>query len=452
MAAVEDLHEAGEVILPGDARYEAARAQFYGGVARRPQAIVRVKDDDGVASVVTYALDSGVELAVRSGGHSVVGHSGTDGGIVLDLHDRRRVDVDPTTRTCWAEAGATAVELATAAGAHGLGLSLGDTGSVGLGGLVTGGGVGYLVRSCGLTIDSLIAADVVTADGAIRRADADHEPDLFWAIRGGGGNFGVVTRFQFRLHPVDPFVGGMLMQPASAEVIRSYVELLEAAPEQLSGAVNVMPAPPMPFVPSEWRGKLVLMSLLAYNGDAAEAERVVAPFRALATPVADLIRPMPYAQIYPPEDPAYHPIANARTLLIDAVDASSADAIMGHLGSSTAYFRVCQLRVLGGAMARVPVEATAFAHRGRRLMANVAALVERVEDVDAHDAWVDAFARDIQRGPVGAYVNFLTDATGARIRDAYPGATYDRLAAIKRRYDPTDLFRRNQNIRPLRLT
>ncbi|HYK97919.1 MAG TPA: FAD-binding oxidoreductase [Candidatus Acidoferrales bacterium] len=448
MAAIDILGDVGDVIEPGDEGYDAARATFYGGYDKRPEAIVRVTDDDGVARVVTHARESGRELAVRSGGHSVTGFCVSDGGIVLDLSRRKRIEIDAAAQTAWAEAGVTAAEFLEAAEPFGLGLSFGDTGSVGLGGLVTGGGVGFLVRKYGLTIDSLLAADVVTADGVIRRADAQHEPDLFWAIRGGGGNFGVATRFQFRLRPVDTFTGGMLMQPASASVIREFMALLEAAPEELSGIVNVMPAPPMPFVPAEWHNKLVLMSLVGYVGAPAEAERVLAPFRALATPIVDMVKPMPYAGIYPPEDPAYHPIANGRTLFLDSVDASSAYAIMSYLGSSTAYFSVCQLRVLGGAVSRVANDATAYAHRSRKIMGNVAALVERVEDRPQHDGWVDAFARDIQRGPIGAYVNFVTDETGAQVRAAYPGRTYDRLAAIKARYDPTNLFRLNQNIRP----
>lgn len=448
MTVGTELRVEGAVIEPGDERYDAARAVFYGGIDKRPAAIARVANDDDVARVIRYARERGLELAVRSGAHSVIGQSVTEGGIVLDLHDRRRIDIDVASRTAWAEAGITAAEFSQAAGAHGLGLGFGDTGSVGIGGLITGGGVGYLVRKHGLTIDSLLAADVVTADGTLRRVDAGHDSDLFWAIRGGGGNFGVVTRFHLRLHPVDPFVGGMLMQPASASLVHDLIALAEAAPEAFSGIANVMPAPPMPFVPTEYHGKLVVMSFLAYCGDVDDAERVIAPFRALATPLVDMVKPIPYAQIYPPEDPSYHPIANSRTLFIDAVDRRSAEAIMERLAAGTASLNVVQLRVLGGAMARVPDDATAFAHRRRGLMANVAALVERTGDLPKHTAWVNDTARVIQRGPVGAYVNFLGNEGLARVRDAYPGGTYDRLAAIKRRYDPENVFRLNQNIPP----
>src|SRR5437764_482291 len=223
---------------PTDDRYDEARRLFYGGIDLRPAAIVRVANTDDVARVVINARETGAELAVRSGGHSPVGHSLTDGGLVLDLHDMRRIDVDPASRTAWAETGATAVEFATAAGAHGLGVSFGDTGSVGLGGLVPGGGVGYLVRKLGLTIDNLTAAEIVTADGTVRRVDAEHEPDLFWAIRGGGGNFGVATRFQLRLHDVEPFTGGLLMQPASARLIENFVAISASAPDELTTIAN----------------------------------------------------------------------------------------------------------------------------------------------------------------------------------------------------------------------
>jgi len=310
----------GEIIEPEDPRYDKARSLFYGGIDKRPAAILRVANAQDAARVIQYARETGVELAVRSGGHSPVGSSLSDGGIVLDLHDMRRVEVDVAKRTAWAETGATAVEFATAAGAHGLGVSFGDTGSVGLGGITLGGGVGYLVRKHGLTIDNLIAAEIVTADGTVRRIDAEHEPDLFWAIRGGGGNFGVATRLHFRLQQVDPFVGGMLMQPASAQFIHDFIAISAAAPEELTTIANVMPAPPMPFVPAEWHNKLVAMSFVCYAGGGDAAEPAIAPLRKLATPIVDMVKLMPYAQIYPPEDDSYHSIGTGRNMLVYAID------------------------------------------------------------------------------------------------------------------------------------
>jgi FAD/FMN-containing dehydrogenase len=367
---------------------------------------------------------------------------------VIDLRDMRAIEIDVAGRTAWAETGLTAREYSTAAAAHGLGTGFGDTGSVGIGGITVGGGVGYLVRKHGLTIDDLLAADVVTADGRQRRVDAGHDPDLFWAIRGGGGNFGVATRFQYRLHDVSGFVGGMLMLPATAEVIAGFIGAAEAAPEELSTIANVMPAPPMPFIPTEQHGKLVVMALMAFTGDTASAERTLAPFRALDTPIADMLRPMPYPEIYPPDDASYHPIAAVRTMFLDHADREVAQRILDHLASGPAPMRVAQLRVLGGAMARVPSEATAFAHRRSRIMANLATLYAEPGQRDACEAWVVAFQAAIEQGDHGAYVNFLAIEGEARVRAAYPGATWDRLADVKRRYDPTNLFRLNQNIPP----
>jgi hypothetical protein len=439
---------AGRVIGPDDAEYDKARASFYGGFDPRPAAIVRVANAEDVSRVISFARESGTEFVVRSGGHGVAGYGQPDGGIVLDLKDMHALEIDAKTRTAWAETGLTAAEYSIAADAHGLATGFGDTGSVGIGGITLGGGVGYLVRKHGLTIDDLIAADVVTADGNLLRVDAESHPDLFWAIRGGGGNFGVATRFHYRLHEVGTIVGGMLMLPATADVIQSFIALAEAAPEELTTIANVMPAPPMPFVPAEQHGKLVIFGMLCYAGAVEAGERAVAPFRALATPIVDMVKPGRYPEMYPPDDASYHPIATSRTMFIDFVDRSVADTIVEHLGATDAMMRVAQLRVLGGAMARVPVEATAFAHRRSRIMVNCAALYERLDQEAVYEPWVSGFAAALKQGDGGAYVNFLVDEGEARIRAAYPGKTWDRLRSIKRRYDPTNLFHINQNIPP----
>ena len=439
---------AGRVIAPDDDEYDKARTVVSGAIDRRPAVIVKVADAKDVAYVVSLARSTGLELAVRSGGHSAAGHSVTEGGIVLDLSDMKALDIDVDRRTAWAETGLTAAEYSTAAAAHGLATGFGDTGSVGIGGITLGGGVGYLARKYGLTIDDLLAADVVTADGELLRVDADTHPDLFWAIRGGGGNFGVATRFKFRLHEVPGIVGGMLILPASAKVIASFIAEAEAAPEELSTIANVMPCPPMPFVPEERHGELVVMAFLAYAGDAEAGERAIAPFRALATPLADMVRPMPYPEIYPPDDEEYHPTAAATTMFVDRIDRPVAELIMDRLEASDASMRVAQLRVLGGAMARVPADATAFAHRSSRILVNVAAFYEGPEDRIVREAWVTDFAAALQQSDEGAYVNFVGDEGEERVHAAYPGSTWDRLVAIKARYDPNNLFRLNQNIPP----
>jgi FAD/FMN-containing dehydrogenase len=443
---------AGRVIEPGDDGYEEARAVFYGASDSRPAVIVKVANATDVALVVRLARDTGLELAIRSGGHSGAGHGTTNGGIVLDLADMKAIEIDVETRTVWAETGLTAVELSSAVDEHGLAIGFGDTGSVGIGGITLGGGVGYLVRSQGLTIDNLLAADIVTADGELVRADPSSHPDLFWAIRGGGGKFGVATRFQYRLHEVPAIVGGLLVLPATADIIAGFMSAAEAAPEELSTIANVMPAPPMPMVPEEQVGTLVVLALMVFAGDAEAGERAMAPFRGLAAPIVDLLRPMSYPEIYPPDDPAYHPIAAGRTMFVDCIDREVAqlilDRIEEHLRTSNAQMAVAQLRVLGGAMARIPADATAFAHRSSRIMVNLASLVGSPTDLPDHQPWVDAFATALRQSDHGAYVNFVGDEGEAGVRQAYPGPTWDRLAEIKRRYDPTNLFRRNQNIAP----
>jgi len=436
------------VIAPGDLGYDEARTVFYGGIDRRPAVIIRVKDTADVSRVIVLARDTGLDLAVRSGGHSVAGHCVSNGGIVLDLSDMRDLQIDVEGRTAWAEAGLTAADFTNAANAHGLAIGFGDTGSVGIGGLTLGGGVGYLVRKYGLTIDDLLAAEVVTADGQLLHVDSETHPDLFWAIRGGGGNFGVVTRFKFRLHEVDSVFGGMLFLPATPDTIASFIALAEAASEELSTIANVATAPPMPFLPPEYIGKPVIMGMLVYAGDVDAGERVIATFRALATPIADMVKPMKYPEIYPPEPEGYHPVAAARTMFVDSIDRAVAEMILDYLQASTGSMAVAQLRVLGGAMARVPADATAFAHRTSRIMVNVAALYERPEEKPTHEAWVTKFAAALLQSDSGAYVNFLGDEGEARVRAAYPESTWKRLQEIKARYDPTNLFHLNQNIPP----
>ena len=436
------------VIAPGDPDYDRARTVFYGGVDRHPAVIIRVANASDVVRVVNQARESGLDLAIRSGGHSSVGHSVCEDGIVLDLSNMKGLQIDVGSRTAWAEAGLTAGEFTTATAAHGLAVGFGDTGSVGIGGITLGGGVGYLVRKYGLTVDSLLAAEVVTADGQILHVDEQAYPDLFWAIRGGGGNFGVVTRFKFQLHEVPIVVGGMLILPATPETIAGFIAESKAAPEELSGIGNVMFAPPMPFLPEEVHGQLIIMAFLIYAGEAEAGERALAPFRALATPLADMLKPMSYHEIYPPEESAeeYHPVAASYTMFVDRIDRSVAETIVQKLQSSTAAMSVAQLRVLGGAMARVPAGATAFAHRGSKIMVNIAALYEKPEEKAMHGAWVADVASALQQSDNGAYVNFLGDEGLERIRAAYPGSTWDRLVEVKMRYDPTNLFRLNQNI------
>ena len=438
----------GRVIAPGDPGYDQARALFYGGWDRRPGAIVRPSNAAEVAQVVTMARDLGLELAVRGGGHSNAGHSTTEGGIVLDLSAMTALDIDLEGRTAWAQGGLTAGAYTAAVGAHGLATGFGDTGSVGIGGLTLGGGVGFLVRKHGLTIDSLLAAELVTADGQVLEVDDDHHPELFWAIRGGGGNFGVATRLRFRLHELASIVGGMLLLPATTEVIAGFVAAAEAAPEELSGIANVMVAPPLPFLPAapaRPAGRPGPARLRRRRrGRGAGAGPVPGPGRA--------DRRHARADEVPRDVPArgggVPPDRGRPTMFVDTVDREVAGTILRHLEASDAAVRVAQLRVLGGAMARVPAEATAFAHRHSRIMVNLAAFYDGPADKARRQAWVDDFAAALRQGDPGAYVNFLGDEGPEAVRQAYPDATWDRLVEVKRRYDPDNLFRLNQNIPP----
>ncbi len=438
----------GQVIAPGDAEYDAARTLYYNGYDRRPAAIARPVDAADVARVVEVARETGVPLAVRSGGHSVAGHSVVEGGIVLDLSAQKRLKIDAAGRTAWADAGLTAGEYTVAASAHGLATGFGDTASVGIGGITLGGGIGYLHRKYGLTIDNLLAAEVVTADGEVVVADAESHPDLFWAIRGGGGNFGVVTRFRYRLHEVGDVPGGLMMLPMTPARLVELVGALTEAPDEVSGLAGVMFAPPMPFVPAEHHGKLVAMVMLVHSGPVAEGERFVAQLRALASPIFDAVQPMRYPQIYEGPEPPAPARAALHPFFIDTFDRATADAAVAALERSSARMRVVQIRPLGGAVARVARDATAFAHRDRRMIALAGALYEDPGETAVHEAWAAQAAAELRRGEPGAYVGFMVEDDEARVREAYPGATWDRLAAIKARYDPANLFRLNQNVPP----
>ncbi len=449
-SSIDELRErlSGDVVTPEDDRYDELRVVMAGDVDDRPAVIARPRDPGDVAAVIAYASESGLELAVRCGGHSGPGYGTTEGGVVIDLREMKDLEIDAERRIAHAAGGLTAIEVTTAAAEHGLAVGFGDTGSVGIGGITLGGGIGYLVRKHGLTVDSLLGAEIVTADGSVLQVDAESHPDLFWAIRGGGGNFGVVTRFTYALHPVEQIVGGFLVLPATPETITGFMQLSADAPDELSTIANVMGCPPLPFVDEEHHGSLVLFAMLCHAGDAEAGEAAMAPFRALAEPLADLVKPMPYPEMFPPEEGEYRPIAVGRTMFLDHVDEGMAATMLEHLAASDSSMKAIQLRALGGAMARVPADATAFAHRAAPIMGIVVSFVDGPDDRPRREQWAADFAAAIDQGLPGAYVNFVEEDSEAGARSAYPGATWDRLRGIKGRYDPTNLFHRNQNVPP----
>ena len=441
---------AGDLITAGSDQYDDARKVHDVTVDRHPLAILRAANADDVAEGVRFARRHGLPLAVRSGGHSVPHLSMIDDAIVIDLSGMKAVTIYPEQRIAWVQPGATSADLAGPAHAYGLALTTGDTSSVGFGGLATGGGIGYMVRKYGLTIDNILSARVVTADGEIVTASSIQNPDLFWAIRGGGGNFGIITEFQVRLAPVGQVLGGALILPATHEVIRRYLDYIVTAPDDLTTITNLMFAPPAPFIPEERVGELVLMILVTWTGTLEDGERAIAPLRALAEPVADTVAPIPYPAIYAYMEPAAAPhAAVVRSMFSNQVSDATIDAILRSMGEASSPMNIVQLRGLGGAMARVGSEETAFAHRDKQYMTTVLALwLDADEDAAPHHAWADALWNEVRRDADGVYVNFLENEGEARIREAYGEANFARLAQVKAKYDPANVFCFNQNIRP----
>ena len=439
----------GSIIRPEDPEYDQARQVQNGVIDRHPAAIVRAATSADVARTVLFARDAGYELAVRGGSHSLAGYGTSEGGIVLDLGAMKGLHIDADRRVAWAQAGLTAGEYTRAAAEHGLATPFGDTGSVGIAGLTLGGGIGWLVRKHGLAIDALISVEIVTADGQIIIASDTEHADLFWAVRGGGGNFGVITRFQFRLYPVGTIFGGALFMPPTRDVLRALQPIAASAPEELTTISFLMPAPPAPFIPEAIQGQLVLAIMFVFDGDPEAGQAAIEPFRQVAAPLVELVMPMPYPGIYElVKEGELRTPGSHRSMFLDTLDDATIDTILERMAAPSSPMAMVQLRILGGAMARVDADATAFAHRGARVMFIILTLFEDPAEWSTHEAWTEAFFDAVRPAASGVYVNFLEAEGEERIREAYPEATYARLATVKRRYDPDNLFRLNQNIRP----
>jgi FAD/FMN-containing dehydrogenase len=440
----------GRVIAPGADDYDRARRVRNAAVDRHPALIVRPADAEDVVIAVTHAQEQGLPLVVRAGGHSMAGHGTGDGALVLDLSALRDVEVDPVERTAWADAGILAGEYTNATHALGLVTPFGDTGSVGVAGITLGGGIGWLVRKHGMTIDSLLAVEIVTADGRRRVASAVEEPDLFWCVRGAGANFGVVTRLQFRLHPLASVLAGDILLPATRDVLRCLVPTLLAAPDELTAMPTIFLAPEDPAIPDKHRGRPVVSLSIAWSGPPDAGERALAPLRGLGSPMRDTVTWKPYPDLYSPVDRDEEPVwgTSSRALFLDSLDDAVIDVIERRLTEPGAPEALVQLRVLGGAMARVPADAAAFGWREQPALLWLITPDTDLSRAAANEAWTAAFHAELSAGRAATYVNFMGAEDPDAVRGAYPAPTYARLRELKRRYDPDNAFRANHNIRP----
>ncbi len=437
------------VVTERDAGYDTARKPSVLVPDPRPYAIVQVETATDVAATVDFAREIGFPLAVRSGGHSLTGFGTVDDGIVVDLAQMKAVAIDSATGIGRVQAGANTGDLLAASAPLGLALTTGDTASVGLGGLTTGGGVGFMARKYGLTIDSLLSAEVVLADGRIVTASEFEHPDLFWAIRGGGGNFGIVTEFTFQLARVGTVLGGALVLPATRAVVRGYLDYSVAAPDELTTIANVMHLPPAPFVPADRVGDVALVILTVWDGDIEAGQQALEPLRALADPLVDTIQPMPYAGMYQYTAAQEMPHAAAtRMMFANELSDRAIDETLAAVAASPGPMSLVQFRGMGGAIARVDRNATAFAHRQQPWFVAILGLWSGAEEEAPQRAWTADLWAKIRDESAGVYVNFLESEGDDRTRAAYPDRTYAHLAAIKQIYDPENFFRRNQNIAP----
>lgn len=443
----------GDVMLPGDPGYDGARTIWNGMIDRRPGLVVRCTNPHDVVSAVRFARDYELLVAIRGGGHNIAGNAVCDRGLLIDLSGLKGVDVDTRTRTVRVEPGVTLGELDRATQQHDFAVPTGINSTTGIAGLTLGGGFGWLSRKFGLTADNLIGADIVTADGEHRHVDRNNEPDLFWAIRGGGGNFGVITSFEFTLNAVGPDVlCGLIVHPfrEAPSILRFYREFCATAPDELSAWVVMRKAPPLPFLPPEVHGTEVLVLAVCYVGDTDAGMRALAPLREHGFPIADTVAPNWFTAWQSTFDPLLTPGARNYWKSVDFADLNDGaiDAMIG--GVETLPDPQCEIFIaqMGGATARVPENATPFTHRSAPFSMNVHG---RWSD-PAMDAQCIAWARNIYEtvrphAIEGVYVNFLTEEETHRVQHAY-GSNYNRLVEIKNRYDPINLFRMNQNIRP----
>jgi FAD/FMN-containing dehydrogenase len=443
----------GELLSPQDPGYEDARRVWNGSIDRFPALIARCAGVADIIASVKFAKDNGLLLAVRGGGHSYPGLSVCDGGLVIDLSLMKGIRVDPEARTVRSQAGVLLGELDLETQAFGMAVPSGIVTHTGLSGLTLGGGINWLQRKYGLAIDQLLSVDLVTAEGELVKASETENADLFWGVRGGGGNFGIVTEFEFRLNPVGPIVlAGPIFWPLeeAPNVLRFYREWISEAPDELMTIVTSRKAPPLPFVSQELHGKLVVGVACCYAGPLEEGEKVVKPLKEFGSPVLDVCVPKPYLAHQAMFDPSF---PHGRWYYIRSCDVAQLrdeviDITVDHALRINSPFTALTLWQRGGAVARVGEDETALGGRSAGHTYNITGATEGSEGFDEEREWVRNFWSALEPYHTSVYVNFLMEEGEERIRQAYGAKKYDRLKALKHRYDPDNLFRLNQNIRP----
>ena len=446
-------HLRGSVLLPGDAGYDDARQIWNATIDRRPALIARCTSPEDVVQAVKFARTHDLLVSIRGGGHNIAGNAVCDDGLMIDLSLMKRVEVDTKTRRATVEPGCTLADFDAAAQAHGLATPLGINSTTGVGGLTLGGGFGWLSRKYGMTVDNLLSADVVMADGGRVHASATENDDLFWGLRGGGGNFGVVVSFEFQLHPVGPNVlSGLIAFPfaQAKSVLTQFARFTETMPDELSVWMVTRKAPPLPFLPEDVHGKEIVVLAMCYAGDPAEGEKLIAPLRRFGTAHGEHIGVMPYTAWQQAFDPLLTPGARNywKSHNFSQLSDGVIDVVIQYAGTLPSPQCEIFIAAIGGQTARVAPEAMAYSSRDAKYVMNVHGRWESATEDEHCIAWArEFFAKSQPFASSGAYINFLTQDETDRIAFAY-GATYNRLVKIKQKYDPTNLFRMNQNINP----
>ncbi|HCN98254.1 MAG TPA: FAD-linked oxidase [Leclercia sp.] len=447
-------HFQGEVLLPDDAGYDEVRQIWNAMIDRKPALIARCTSTEDVMQAIQFGRTHNLLISIRGGGHNIAGNAVCDDGLMIDLSLMKDVQVDVTTRTASVGPGCTLADFDRVVQAHGLATPLGINSTTGVAGLTLGGGFGWLSRKYGMTIDNLLSAEVITADGRQLNASESENADLFWGLRGGGGNFGVVTRFDFQLHPVGPNVlSGLIVFPfeQAKSVISQFARFTETMPEELNVWMVTRKAPPLPFLPAEVHGREMIALALCYVGDPEEGERIIAPLREFGTVLGEHVGVQPYTAWQQAFDPLLakgarnywksHNFAQISDGVIDAIIEYAARLPSPH----------CEIFIgtIGGQTTRVAPEAMAYSSRDANYVMNVHGRWETAAEDERCIAWArEFFARSQPFASSGAYINFLTQEETDRIAFAY-GATWNRLVELKSKYDPTNLFRMNQNIKPV---